>query len=350
MVTHDGGSPPPMLDLLGWLAGVLGWLAGATTALVSSLLAELLQRVHDLFVWRMFDLLAWRLMPAGRTLGCSMALIAHRGASAAHPENTMRAMLAALDAGAHGVEYDLQQLADGTLIVLHDETLRRTARRGVLPADDRLLDMPVGELRLTELERVDVGGGSPPTFERMLATLLARDSSRLSFAELKRGSGGAMVAEALRIARKLGAGPQSVVWISFDAEVCAQLKRAAPEYRVLLLGLGAREHDVRALLERAHALGLDGIDAGAHPGALTPAVVRDAHARGMLVAAWVYKAPAANDREGVWEYMHRADVDFFTTNWPDTVAGWADRTNGGRAPHAQTTARIDPGRNLEIAR
>lgn len=53
-------------------------------------------------------------------------VIAHRGFSAEAPENTVAALLAGLDAGADAVEFDLHTAADGTPVLLHDETLRRT--------------------------------------------------------------------------------------------------------------------------------------------------------------------------------------------------------------------------------
>jgi glycerophosphoryl diester phosphodiesterase len=178
-------------------------------------LAWLLQRLAGLCAdaswWLTRALFAaaarWRMPRHARASPGRMALIAHRGASAALPENTRRAALAALDAGAHGTEYDLQQLADGTLVVLHDDTLRRTARSGTDPSLAHLLDVPVSQLRLQDVRlrlHVDVGGERLPTFEDMLTTLVARHPGRVSFCELKAGSGSGMVAEALRVARKVG--------------------------------------------------------------------------------------------------------------------------------------------------
>ncbi|MDQ7992735.1 MAG: glycerophosphodiester phosphodiesterase family protein [Propionicimonas sp.] len=51
---------------------------------------------------------------------------AHRGASAYAPENTLPAFELALAQGAEGVEFDVQLSADGTIVVIHDETLART--------------------------------------------------------------------------------------------------------------------------------------------------------------------------------------------------------------------------------
>lgn len=52
--------------------------------------------------------------------------VAHRGDNAHYPENTQSAMRAALAAGAHYIEFDVQMCADETLIVMHDDNLLRT--------------------------------------------------------------------------------------------------------------------------------------------------------------------------------------------------------------------------------
>lgn len=54
--------------------------------------------------------------------------IGHRGASGYAPEHTIPAYDLALRLGADYIEQDLQQASDGTLVVMHDETLDRTAR------------------------------------------------------------------------------------------------------------------------------------------------------------------------------------------------------------------------------
>ncbi len=57
----------------------------------------------------------------------NIEIIAHRGAFAACPENTMIAFERALELGATGIETDVQISADGRLVLIHDETLQRTA-------------------------------------------------------------------------------------------------------------------------------------------------------------------------------------------------------------------------------
>lgn len=54
-------------------------------------------------------------------------VVAHRGASHENAEHTLGAYVAALDAGAEGLECDVRLTADGHLICVHDRDLRRTA-------------------------------------------------------------------------------------------------------------------------------------------------------------------------------------------------------------------------------
>jgi len=54
-------------------------------------------------------------------------LIAHRGYSAKYPENTLASLEAALTAGAHFVEFDVQMMADNEFILMHDANLQRSS-------------------------------------------------------------------------------------------------------------------------------------------------------------------------------------------------------------------------------
>jgi glycerophosphoryl diester phosphodiesterase len=95
------------------------------------------------------------LLESGRRL-----VIAHRGASAHAPENTLAAFRLGIEQGADALELDVRLSADGTAVVIHDPTLDRTSdRRGV-----------VAELSLTEIQQADAGGGARiPTLREVLA-------------------------------------------------------------------------------------------------------------------------------------------------------------------------------------
>jgi glycerophosphoryl diester phosphodiesterase len=56
-------------------------------------------------------------------------IVAHRGASARAPENTMEAFRLGVEVGADAIELDVHLTSDGQLAVIHDETLDRTTDR-----------------------------------------------------------------------------------------------------------------------------------------------------------------------------------------------------------------------------
>lgn len=63
--------------------------------------------------------------PAGET----PLIIAHRGASAHAPENTLAAFKRAVEVGSEGIEFDVRLTRDGEAVVFHDATLKRTGGR-----------------------------------------------------------------------------------------------------------------------------------------------------------------------------------------------------------------------------
>src|SRR5207244_5819311 len=83
------------------------------------------------------------------------AIVAHRGASATHPENTLSAFLAAAAAGADMVELDVRLTADGVPVVLHDLDVSRTTDGS---GSAHLMS-------LRELKRLDASGGRGPRAE-----------------------------------------------------------------------------------------------------------------------------------------------------------------------------------------
>ena len=79
-------------------------------------------------------------------------IIAHRGASAEAPENTLPAFEAAVRHGADAFELDVRLTADGAPVVIHDDTLDRTTDRAGL----------VRSLTLAELRSADAGAKFTP--------------------------------------------------------------------------------------------------------------------------------------------------------------------------------------------
>jgi len=56
-------------------------------------------------------------------------IIAHRGASALAPENTLAAFARAIEDGAEGIEFDVRLAKDGVPVVIHDADLQRLANK-----------------------------------------------------------------------------------------------------------------------------------------------------------------------------------------------------------------------------
>ena len=114
-------------------------------------------------------------------------LVAHRGYAARYPENTEPALIAAVDAGARYIEFDVQLTRDGVPVLLHDESFLRTAGQS---ADVRDIDQ-------ADLGRFDVGEAKRfgSRFERTAVCDLRRAAELLAgwpqvtaFVELKRQS------------------------------------------------------------------------------------------------------------------------------------------------------------------
>lgn len=82
------------------------------------------------------------------------AVIAHRGASITAPENTLAAVRQAIDDRADWVEIDVQETADGHVVVVHDSDLMRLANNPI----------KIWQATLAELQQIDVGTAHDPKF------------------------------------------------------------------------------------------------------------------------------------------------------------------------------------------
>ncbi|MBJ2121915.1 glycerophosphodiester phosphodiesterase [Arthrobacter sp. MSA 4-2] len=89
-------------------------------------------------------------------------VIAHRGASADAPENTLAAVALAVDHGADFVEIDVRRTLDGELVVIHDPTLQRTT--DVLRVFPGRARYDVAGFTLPEIRDLDAGSWFGPGF------------------------------------------------------------------------------------------------------------------------------------------------------------------------------------------
>ena len=84
-------------------------------------------------------------------------VIAHRGARAHAPENTLAAARLAHNHGADLWELDVCRTRDGVLVVMHDDTCARTTYARLHPALAGRAPWPVHELTRDELRGLDAG-------------------------------------------------------------------------------------------------------------------------------------------------------------------------------------------------
>jgi glycerophosphoryl diester phosphodiesterase len=84
-----------------------------------------------------------------------IVVISHRGEHLHHPENTMAAFQAAIDAGADFFELDVRTTSDGKFVIMHDETLDRTTN-GTGPVVKHTFD---------EIRALDAGAKFAPAFK-----------------------------------------------------------------------------------------------------------------------------------------------------------------------------------------
>jgi glycerophosphoryl diester phosphodiesterase len=189
-------------------------------------------------------------------------VIAHRGASAESPENTIAAFERAVAIGADGVELDVRRTADDALVVHHDPYLadgravREVVRRELptsVPSLHDALDACVGLFVNIEIKN------SPREPDHDVSQWVA---DRLG-AELERRGGGAR-------------------WLisSFDRHAVARSRVSAPHARRALLTVRVDE----ATLASCAAAGHQAI----HPNErhVDPHLIRLAHAMGLSVNAW----------------------------------------------------------------
>jgi glycerophosphoryl diester phosphodiesterase len=241
-------------------------------------------------------------------------VLAHRGASAYAPENTLAAFRLAVEQGADWLELDVQQTLDGRLVVFHDLRVERTTNgRGVLR-----------DLTLEEVRGLDAGswfgaqftGERVPTFEEVLE--LARSAGVRVFPEVKDPRLYPGIEERLAAALRAYEYEEATIVQSFDPASLERLREVNPRLR--LAALYTSESQLRG-------------DPPAHAEVVGPPwqliledreIVREAHGAGRYVVVWSVDSPS-----GIRQ-MADAGVDGIITNRPDLARAILDERVGGR--------------------
>ena len=224
-------------------------------------------------------------------------VIAHRGASAYRPENTVAAYELAVEQAADMIEVDLHLTRDGAVVVAHDAELARIGGRG-----------EIGDATLAEVRALDAGGGERvPTLDELLDGFGARIALNL---ELKRGCQGpyaGLPAAATRAVRARGL-EERILYSSFYDPVLHELRRIDPAARIALL-LSCRSP--ARWPERARALGAEAVNPELP--LVDRAFVERAHGEGLAVYVFTV------DPLPEMERLLALGVDGLFTNVPDRM-------------------------------
>jgi glycerophosphoryl diester phosphodiesterase len=233
-----------------------------------------------------------------------VVVIAHRGAAAYAPENTLAAVDRAIAQGTDFVEIDVQETADGELVVVHDSDFMKVAGVGVR----------VWDATWPELEQIDVGRWFGPEFagERVprLADVLerARGKAKVTIELKYYGHDEDLERRAVDLVDALGVA-DGVIFMSLEHEAVRKVKALRPGWTAGLLTAKA----VGDLTE------LDADFLAVHTGILSRSFVRRAHAEGKQVYAWT-----VNDPVRMFQVMNLG-VDGIITDRPDLARSVLER-------------------------
>jgi glycerophosphoryl diester phosphodiesterase len=237
-------------------------------------------------------------------------IVAHRGASHEAPENTLAAFRRAWDLGVECVELDVRLTRDGEVVVIHDDTTRRTAGR----------DRAVADQTLAELRTLDAGGWKSaafageriPTIAEAMATI---PRGGTMFIEIKSG-----VETAPAVARAIAAAdprPRGAALALQGYEPAALAKFAAelpgaPAYWTLdppLDEQGRAAPYPVAIVAEARRLGFAGLALDYR--AVTPALLDAAREARVILDVWT-----VNDAPALAEW-YATDIRWIETDRPE---------------------------------
>ena len=234
-------------------------------------------------------------------------IVAHRAGGLFAPENTVAALENAIRDGADVAEIDVQQLRDGTLVVLHDTSFRRTTGKA----------LPVQEATWEQVRRLDAGAsysaafaGEPvPTLRDMLGAAKGRIGLMV---ELKGAGGGkGIVQTVLDQIRQYGMEDQCCI-AAMDLGTLQRVKQLFPKMETVYIS---------ALLipDRYDLSYVDSYSV--ETSSLSIGTVAGAHAQGKKIYGWT-----ANSLKTLYKLL-RCRVDGLVTD-NTALAAYCIETNG----------------------
>lgn len=220
--------------------------------------------------------------------------ISHRGLHDLHDENSIPSFLAAIEAGADGIEIDVHASSDGIVFVHHDATIAAPeGPRSIRSSDSR----DISRLRLP-------GDVEIPTLDEVLEIIGARAGL---FIEIK-GTG--MEQALARCLRRHPATSDGYAVHSFDHRICRRMTGILPSIQTGIL-------QVSYLVDSCLAMRAAGAsDLWQQSDFIDEALVQDVHSSGGRVIAWT------PNNETEWQRLASLGVDGICTDRIDKFVEW----------------------------
>jgi glycerophosphoryl diester phosphodiesterase len=252
-------------------------------------------------------------MLAPMSLHAAPLIIAHRGASADAPENTLASIREAWSQNSGGAEFDIRLTQDGRIVLMHDDSTKRTADKDLVVKDhpsDELRKLDAGSWKGEKWKSEPI-----PLLEDALKELPA---DKIYYIEIK--SGPEILPELARVITASGKAAHQFRLIAFDFETLVKSKSLMPALKTLWIVNGKKDPvigkkiypDLAGLAEKAAAAGIEGLNLNfGFP--LDGDAIEAIKAKGLTVAVWTVNDPAVAKR------LAMAGVDVITTDFPGKV-------------------------------
>lgn len=234
--------------------------------------------------------------------------VAHRGATAYAPENTIAGFDLAVDMKADYIEIDVQRSKDGELVLIHDTTVDRTTDG----------TGKVGDLTFEELRDLDAGswkadqfaGEQIPTFEEILDRYHGKVGIliELKAPELYPGME-EQVAEALKERNLDKPQNEKIIIQSFNFESMKRMNALLPRVPIGVLTSNSKDTTAEALQE--FSTYADWFNPSY--GIVTEELVNQVHSLGMQIGSWTVRSQEAAD------FLFEMGVDAIISDYPDYV-------------------------------
>ncbi|QED49476.1 glycerophosphodiester phosphodiesterase [Cytobacillus dafuensis] len=234
--------------------------------------------------------------------------VAHRGATAYAPENTIAGFDLAVEMKADYIEIDVQRSKDGELVVIHDTTVDRTTDG----------TGKVGDLTIEQLRSLDAGswkgeqfaGERIPTFEEILDRYHGKVGIliELKAPELYPGIE-EQVAEALKDRNLDKPQNEKIIIQSFNFESMKKMDQILPKVPIGVL-TSNRAHTTPEALQEFSTYA-DWFNPSY--GIVTEELVNQVHSLGMQIGSWTVRSQEAAD------FLFEMKVDAIISDYPDYV-------------------------------